>query len=64
MHQLEVRLPKYEQKRLFAWFEIVFTALAFQILEHRRLIYADLKYYSKDTGEKVYSPALKSRLRR
>ena len=34
LRYFEVLLPRYGRKRLFAWFEIVFTVLAVQFLEH------------------------------
>ena len=59
LRQLEVRLPRIGQKRLFACVEIGFTAFAVIFLEHWRLFCVDWKYGCQDTGEKVYSPAMK-----
>ena len=49
--RLEVRLPKYGRKFLFADFKIQFTALAVLLLEHRMLISVDWRYGYQNTDE-------------
>ena len=59
LHRLEVRLPRYGQKRLFTGFEMVFTAFTVLLIEHWRFFCNDWRYCWKDMGENIYSPALK-----
>ena len=56
-------LTRYGQKRLFAGFEIGFTAFAVLFLEHWRLFYVDSMYGCQVTSENVYSQDLKLGLR-
>ena len=58
-HRLDIQLPRYGRKRLFAIFEIVFTAFAVQFFQHWMLFWVDLKYGCLDTGKNFYSPLLK-----
>ena len=59
MRQLEVRLSGYEEKCLFAGFEIGFTLFAILFFEHLRLFYVDLTYGCQDTCLNVSSLVLK-----
>ena len=56
---LEVRLPRYFQKPIFADFEIGFTAFFILFLEYYRLFYLYWRYFCQDTGDNVYLPAFK-----
>ena len=60
---LEVWLLRFGRKRLFACFEIVFSTFTVLFLAHRRLFWVYWRYVCPDTGENVYSLALKSGLR-
>ena len=59
LRRLEVRLPRYKRKRLFAGFEIGFTVIAVLFFEHWRFICIDWRYFCQDTGENIYLQALK-----
>ena len=53
VRRIEVRLPRYGQKRLFTAFEIVLIAFAFVFLEHWKLFCVDWRYGCQDMGKNV-----------
>ena len=56
---LEVRLPSYKRKHIFAGFAITLTTYASLFLEHWRLFCVDWRYVCQDIGENIYYPAFK-----
>ena len=52
---LEIQLPQYGDKRLFAGFEIGFTTIAVLFIEHWSFYLVDLRYCCQDTGKNFYS---------
>ena len=61
--RLEVSLPRYRRISLYFGFKIRFTVFSILYLDHWRLFCVDLRYSCKDSGNNVYSPALKLNLR-
>ena len=51
-------LPRSWWKRLFARFEIQFTAFSVLFLKHWRLFYVNWRYICQNTGENIYLLAL------
>ena len=62
LRRLDLRLPRYWRKQLFAGFEIGFT-FTVQFQEHKMLFCIDWRYDCLEIGENIYSPALKFILR-
>ena len=63
MHQIDVQLPRYGQKHLFAGFEIGFMTFAVLFLEHCRLFCVHWRYLCQDTCENIDLPILQLGLR-
>ena len=57
LRQLEVRLPRYGPKDLYADFKIGFIAFVVLFLEHWRLLCVDWRNGSQYTAENGYCPA-------
>ena len=57
-------MPRYGQNRLFSGFNNGFRAFAVLFLEHWTVFCVDWRYGCQDTGECIYSPALKLSLQR